>query len=528
MTLKKESALLPPLLLAAYSVLSLYGHNINEVATSEVLPLLGAALMAALVLVIILRIWLKDSVRAGVMATILMGMAFFYGPMFQATDRLMGGHLGHKIFLPVIALATLALAWWLARGPKAEISSRFLLITTLVLLVSPLYQIVDHQRHARDVVLPDPTRLFPVTPTARSIATSHPHVYYLVLDRYADPRTLAKFYGFDNGDFYSQLVERGFLVAPGAFANYTKTAHSLASTLNMTYLDDLARQLGGESADFTPLHSMIKDNRVWRQFQALGYDYIHIGSRWTATRYNPHAKENYNQLPPSGFRELYLDRTVFLALKNRLSGHQTWWERLCSQHHYQFDVLRKLADRPDPFFAFAHVLLPHPPFVFDSTGKCLDPHSRRNRPKKQNYLDQLRYTNQLLLGLIDHIQRQDPESVIILQADEGPYPDRYDQNEEGFDWRQATVEEIQQKFGILLALRAPGMSPRKLPYESSPVNLFRALFNFFYDMDVPLLPDRAFTFIDGRHLYDFIEITDRLKQPLEQPDNDQPVDQSTP
>ncbi len=513
--MRKEAVLLAPLLLAAYSVLSLYGHNINEVLPREALPLLGAALLAALAVVAPLRLWLKDPARAGVIATLLLATAFFYGPLFQGADQLLGGRLGHKVFLPAIGAAALGLSWWLARGAKAEIFAHFFLVTTLILLLTPLSQIWEHQRHDREVELPDPTRLFPVTAAAKQIAAHHPHVYYLVLDRYAGPGTLSHAYRYDNGAFYHWLAERGFLLAPRAFANYTKTAHSLASTLNMTYLDDLARQLGGGSADFTPLHRMIQDNRVWRQFEALGYEYIHIGSRWTATRYNPNARENYNRLPPSGFRELYLDRTALLAVKHRRAGRHTWWERLCRQHHYQFETLGELAERSTAFFAFAHILLPHPPFVFDAAGRCVDPHTRRNRPKQQNYLDQLRYTNRLLMDLIERIQARDPRAVIILQADEGPYPDRYDRNEEGFDWRQATDEELQQKFGILLALRAPGMSPRHLPPDSSPVNLFRILFEFFYDLDVATLPDRAFTFIDGRHLYDFIEITDRLKRPLD-------------
>ncbi len=513
--MKKESALLPPLLLAAYSVLALYGHNINEVTPTDGLPLLGGVLLGTLVLVGVLRWWLGDPNRAGVAATVLVAATLYYGLLFKGADQLLGGHLGHKIFLPLIALATLGLSWRLARSPHVEAIGRFFLAATLVLLASPLFQVVSHQLQARKTELPDPDHLIPVTPAARKVTSDHPHVYYLILDRYAGHETLKQQYGFANDAFYASLASHGFLIARQAFANYTKTAHSLASSLNMIYLDDLARQLQGVSADFTPLHRMIRDNRIWRQFRALGYPYIHIGSRWTATRFNPHAQENYNLLPPSGFRELYLDQTLFLAIKNRVSGSQAWWERLCAEHRYQFRVLQRLAGRPEPFFAFAHVLLPHPPFVFDAEGRCVDPHARHDRPRKQNYLDQLRYTNRLLTQTIEEIQDRDPRAVIILQADEGPYPDRYDQDEEGFDWRQATIGELRQKFLILLAIRAPGLHLDELPADTSPVNVFRILFGRLYGLKIDALPNHAFTFIDGRHLYDFIEITNQLKIPAD-------------
>jgi hypothetical protein len=101
----------------------------------------------------------------------------------------------------------------------------------------------------------------------------------------------------------------------------------------------------------------------------------------------------------------------------------------------------------------------------------------------------------------------------MLQADEGPFPARYDADDWNFQWRDATDEEIEQKFGILYAMRVPGAD---LPSEGfhddlTPVNAFRIIFNARFGADLDLLPDRVYAHTDLRHFYDFLDVTDRLE-----------------
>ena len=67
--------------------------------------------------------------------------------------------------------------------------------------------------------------------------TSDPRPDYLIFDRYADNRTLQADFGFDNQAFLATLRRSGFFVADRSRANYTKTTHSLASSLNLTHLE---------------------------------------------------------------------------------------------------------------------------------------------------------------------------------------------------------------------------------------------------------------------------------------------------
>ena len=78
--------------------------------------------------------------------------------------------------------------------------------------------------------------------------------------------------------------------------------------------------------------------------------------------------------------------------------------------------------------------------------------------------------------------------MIILQADEGPYPPRFADDPGDFDpLEDATPEEIFQKYGILNAMHLPGVDTEAAGIHDrmSPVNTFRIVFNEYFDAELP-------------------------------------------
>ena len=71
-------------------------------------------------------------------------------------------------------------------------------------------------------------------------------IYFLNFDRYGSDWSLKEAYGIEN-DLYPDLEAMGFQVIPGARANYHTSDLSLASTLNMRYLDELTETVGRDS-----------------------------------------------------------------------------------------------------------------------------------------------------------------------------------------------------------------------------------------------------------------------------------------
>jgi Sulfatase len=320
-------------------------------------------------------------------------------------------------------------------------------------------------------------------------ASSRRDIVYVVLDRYAGQVTLADRYGFDNGPFLGSLRDRGFFVADGSLAPYPKTAHSLAASLNMAYLEDLVDVRSQAPSDWGPLYDLLRGPRVARVLKARGYEYATVGSWWDPTAEDPAADLNL----AFGTDSFDDRRGIYRASPA------------------QFDGIVEAARRPGPTFVFAHVNLPHPPYVFDRVGNYVSAAREASRGRDASYLEQLRYTNLLVGRMVDRLlaapDERDP--IIVLQADEGPHPLPYE-FDVLYDWTEATDAELREKFFILNAYYLPDGEDGLYP-AISPVNTFRLILREHLGADLPPLPDRAFIFRDERHLYRYWNVTERIR-----------------
>ena len=319
-------------------------------------------------------------------------------------------------------------------------------------------------------------------------ASGRRDIVYVILDRYAGRITLEGRYAFDEEPFLDGLRDRGFYVADASLCPYQKTAHSLAASLNMDYLDRLLDLPALDPTDWGPVYELLQDSRVARYLRARGYEYVHVGNWWDPTAEDPAADVNVEFGTDS-----YEDRRGIYRSIPR-----------------QFDDIAGAARRPGATYVFAHVTLPHPPYVFDRTGGYVPFDVEASRPRNTSYLEQLRYANVLVDRLVDRLLAgpEEHRPIVVLQADEGPHPLAYEYDPL-FDWTTATTAELREKFFILNAYYLPGVDPDLSP-SISPVNTFRVIFDEYFGADLPLLPDRAYIFRDERHLYRYWDVTERV------------------
>ncbi|MFQ5763500.1 MAG: sulfatase-like hydrolase/transferase [Rhodospirillales bacterium] len=318
-----------------------------------------------------------------------------------------------------------------------------------------------------------------------------------------------------NRPFLDALRGRGFYVATESVGNYMSSHHSVASSLNMIYLDHLTRQLGRDSGNLNPLTELVQDHAIQRLLKGAGYKYFHLGSTWEVSRLNRNADVNFSGRAPNEFLSVLMQTNAIPAIARKWDIQIHWIESKCFRVNAKLDMLKRIAQRDEPTFTFAHLLLPHEPFVFDADGRCLTEKEAEARDWRTNFLAQLHYTNDRILDVVDSlIQASDPPPIIIIQGDEGPYPARFVEGYlrgRKFDWRkEATDFEWRQKMGILNALYLPGVEAEGLHPRITPVNTFRVVFNAYFGTDFALLPDRSFSFTDIDHAYDFFEVTDRI------------------
>ncbi|MCL6482361.1 MAG: LTA synthase family protein [Firmicutes bacterium] len=339
-----------------------------------------------------------------------------------------------------------------------------------------------------------------------------PDIYYVILDRYASRDTLARRYGLDNQPFYDFLRSRGFYVAEASSANYPKTALSLASSLNMSYLDDLERTFGRDQRDWQPIYDYMAKNRLVEFLHQQGYTYVHLGSWWWPTRVGRRAERNIEPwcFPASFY--LLLNRTMLApfvetGLISALDFNYRHWR----QTHIGFDELHKLLRQPGPKFVFAHFLGPHEPFVLRPDGTLLAGREAKRLTWKESYWFQLLGLNRLIERWVDQALAESAvPPVIVLQSDEGPYPADYRTPGRRQDWRQASLQDLREKSGILYAVYLPDRTYQHFNPQITPVNTFRVILDQYFGTHLGRLPDRVFIFESEMRPLAFIEITRQI------------------
>lgn len=512
---------LHPFLVAAFPVIFLFAANVREQLSLEPLwmPLgvvIGIAAATLLAAVAVGHLLGAVPARSSLVASLLILLAMTYGHAWNMVGELAGARL------LLIAWAVLAVAGTITVARiRREAIARLTMAANVaagVLILVNLVPIGELAMRTTSVGHQEPEASRPGGPAVGATRD----VWYLVFDRYAGAPALEELFGFDNGPFLDALRDRGFVVAEGATANYLKTALSLVSSLNMDELD--ADALAGEASapdDWTPLYRRLQTSHAVERFlHDRGYRYLHLGLRRGATYANDAADVTLLLGGTTEFSSVLADTTILVALQEILPGQlATGTEALYpAQTRFQLQKLEEIAEAPGLNFVFAHLLLPHPPYAFNADGSRVTSEQRASRTEDEQYLEQLQYANARILRLVDRLHDGPPESwpIVVVAADEGPFPPRYAADETDFAWLEATPDELLRKFSILTAVSVPGVDEAGLAAAGfsdtiTPMNLFRAVFNAAFDAGLPMRPDRNWVFVDQGHIYDFVDVTDRVR-----------------
>jgi hypothetical protein len=186
--------------------------------------------------------------------------------------------------------------------------------------------------------------------------------------------------------------------------------------------------------------------------------------------------------------------------------------RLLYQQHrerilFSFEHLADFASREGDYFVFAHILAPHPPFVFDSRGEATNPDAFYSLKDAgvpdyvDGYREHLTFTNSLLKVAISEIlEASDSPPIIVIQGDHGPGS--------RLNWEAGEID-LNERMSIFNAYLLPGAEGILYP-EITPVNSFRLIFNCYFGANLELLEDRSY-FSGSGSPYDFEEVTTKLR-----------------
>jgi hypothetical protein len=506
---------LHPLLFAAFPVLYLFTDNITKgVQLADVWRPLTLVVGATAAVFVILSLLLRNTRKAGVAVSALVALFFSYGYVSGLTQgwSIAGIQAGSDGFLTVLweVLAVAAVVAAIRTRRRLFDLTTILNVVSGGLVALNLLTIGFVQLGAR----PDRNYLsvgnLRLDPLAAAAVGGPRDIYYIMVEDYAGGSTLRNEFGLDNQPFLDELAARGFYVAADSSANYPMTLLSLASSLNMQYLDPIADAVGTTTGNASPAISSVRNSEVVRLLKAAGYGYVHIGSWWGPSTTDPEADSNIEFGGLSEFSTALYKTTALWPIASRFSFFpDTLNLRVREQNRFQFqfDQLDHTRQVPGPKFVFAHIISPHAPYVFDRSGRFVTNEQEASRSEAENYVEQLLYVNKRLLELLDQLLSGPEETrpIIILQSDEGPFPGQ----PEG--WVSQPPRLLAKKFPILNAYFLPGASDPGMYQSITPVNSFRVVFDRYFDAGLPLLPDRNFVYQDLSHFYKFTDVTEQLR-----------------
>jgi len=486
-----------PIVISAYPALALFTANTGEIQSSAVLrPLLASVLFGGF-LYFITWLFLRRSQahKAAFLTSLWLALFFTFGHAYIYIDeKFPKSNYTTWLAIGWIILFALALVW--ATRPKLTFVSAASTLNTfaLALLAMSVAQINfgvgTRSAHAlgADNAPVESDLVAPANP---------PDVYYFILDSYGRQDVLDMAYDYDNTAFLNALKERGFYVGECSQSNYVRTEISLASSLNMMYLQDLDKAFKPDSTARRKLWDSLKHSAVRYNFESMGYKTVDFA---TGFAWNELEDADIFLAPPpftSGLTEfegLFL-RTTFARYAQDfgwVDPDAVMGQSFRDRFNNIFNSMDSIANMPEPTFAYVHIMSPHPPFVFDLEGNPTKPQDFWNEQREypydmyaKGYTNQLTYLNKKTLAAIDTLLTEsDTPPIIVIQGDHGPW-----------------MQPKDRRMWILNAYYLPQHNDVLYP-TITPVNTFRVIFNTYFGGNYDMLKDVSY-FSPVPKLYDF-------------------------
>jgi hypothetical protein len=486
--------------------LSLLAYNISQVRPEAGLRSLLFVLLLSGLIWGLFRLVYRQTHRASFVASALLLLFFSYGQVLDyLAAKLEFAQLPWLVAGLWLALVFLALAWAGRRKAAFERAAVGLNVVALALTLYPAIQIgVWSFPRRTHLPVDDHAPLQTLHPPE---VVTPPDIYYIIVDSYGRSDLLQQAFDFDNTEFLQQLEQMGFVIADETQSNYNRTDVSLASSLNLDYLQALDDAYQPPNLGRRTLWESIRHSTVRYQLEQLGYRTYAFAtgfgwSEWTDADVFISPSPFFSAM--TGFETMLVRTTPLRHLQDLgwINLDEIDGQRYRERTALIFDRLGEVARQPGPKFVFVHIIPPHPPFVYAPDGSPTDPASFLNADRRytsvsytQGYQNQVAYITSRLPGLLESILSNSAQlPVIVLQGDHAPW-----------------LQSGNRKFLILNAYFLPEHADLLYP-TISPVNTFRVVFNAYFGADYELLPDISY-YSPVPNIYEFEQFPNPYLEP---------------
>jgi hypothetical protein len=233
---------------------------------------------------------------------------------------------------------------------------------------------------------------------------------------------------------------------------------------------------------------MSGENSLVETLRSNGYQTHMLESGWSGAS----CGRSYDTCVPSP----WLDEATYLTLRHTLAW--AWIQNSSGPHARgtlaSFDWLLEKAptfsQSGAPDFVFAHLMVPHAPYFFDSdcsidvseerAGVIYDDEFNTPASREQYLVQQIDCADKFMLEFAD---RAGPEDAVIFMSDHGT--DRRHQARP--EWTAWDEEAIVERMNSFLAVRLPDCS---IGDEILIPNIFRRILGCYSSTEVEMLPER--------------------------------------
>uniref|UniRef100_UPI004048208A hypothetical protein n=1 Tax=Algoriphagus sp. TaxID=1872435 RepID=UPI004048208A len=477
-------------LLSIYPVMQPFMLNIQVLNWNQTLIPLSIIVIFSTLLYLFFSIKIKNPYTKAIIVPVITNLFFLYNflHVFLISQPNFLNLIGrHRFLIPTLLIIAFYFVYWVSFS-ELKIK-KALLVFLIVLNLMPFSNLF----YTKSSVLESQIKDYPVQ-KLETHDKNFPDVFFIILDMYPSNLVLKKYFGFDNKDFTNKLDSLGFNVFYNSKSNYSRTSLSLASILNMDYIhresDTISNELTVENLNY-----ILENGKVQSYFKKKGYNFY-----WFEGGYLSGKKDYSNNeifIPVSGSlysRQESVDNDFLMYFINN-SILSPFSERI---KIISVDIFRKrinnilfnlpvLVENKDHKFVFAHIMAPHPPFIFGENGEKIYS-SEDNKSKKSMFINQLKYINKRMIDVLENMINinNGREKIIIIQGDHGT---RETLPNSIYSFSQNWAEEA---FGNLSVIYFSDTTKNSKVKYFSPVNTFRFVFNEEFNEDFILLEDKQF------------------------------------
>ncbi|MFD1816885.1 Sulfatase [Pseudarcicella hirudinis] len=470
----RDKYILHPVLVIIYFIL----HNTIEFGDEafrwyEPAGSLVVLLIVTYLLDRLLSRFFKDKFNSRYILTFILVSILFYQDIFYFIKNYFFYNLRHRHVLSFLFLILISLFFKL-KTVTSRLPNLFLNVLFLIYISIDIISLLEGNNYfgQRDTAF---------SHSAKNTSKNHPDVYLILLDGYANNKSLDKYYKYDNTAFTDSLKKLGFYFVKNSRSNYPFTVQTVSSMLNLDYLKPTQKNVPREFLEY------IYNNKVVSLYEDYGYS-IHNLSAFHFKNYHSKYVLKFF-INKSSFAFFLLSKCIIYDIINKGEKGEGVTRELNILKGVNFLV--KNENSTTPKFVYAHLLLTHSPFYLndkykvdktiyaespsltgilplvddDTTNNTLGS-SRIDSTNSINYINHVRFTNIKALELCSKLTKRN--SIVILLSDHGS---RMLSNP------ISNYEAVKERYMNFCAIYYPDGKYNHLYDSITPVNVIRQVLN---------------------------------------------------